>query len=466
MADILLGGGTARGEALAAPTAQIDLRRAGAWTLAVAAMMLLLLAPAIWNGFPIIFPDTGGYLDRPILGTLGMGRSALYGLFLYLGVPSSFWFNVIVQSAMVVWLIVLALRTHDLGGRPWLALGIVTFLTVATSAPWFTAQLMPDVLFGAAALALHLLLFRDAVLERWERWALVAVIAVAIPSHMAAAGMSVGIIVALAIMNRLPRLDLPAARLSFAAAAVAAGIALCPVSNYAITGNFALTPGGSSFLFGRLVEDGIVKRYLDDKCPDASIRLCAFTRNFPTDADWWLWDGNSPFRQLKNFEGSAEEKAIPLETLTLYPWMHATAAVRMTLQQLVKFATEVTSANTEPTIVMFKEHTPALFPRFMQARQQAQPFDVAPVNIVHVPVAALAMLGLAAALLFRRRLGLPPPYVGLAVTVLLALAANAVICGVFSHAVDRYQSRLAWLAVLAAAMMAAWLHTRHKAATN
>jgi hypothetical protein len=29
-------------------------------------MMGLLLAPAIFNGFPIIFADTGGYLLRPI----------------------------------------------------------------------------------------------------------------------------------------------------------------------------------------------------------------------------------------------------------------------------------------------------------------------------------------------------------------------------------------------------------------
>ena len=53
-----------------------------AWILACAAMLLALMAPALWNGFPLIFPDTGGYLDRPVLGTLGMGRSALYGLFL------------------------------------------------------------------------------------------------------------------------------------------------------------------------------------------------------------------------------------------------------------------------------------------------------------------------------------------------------------------------------------------------
>ena len=122
-------------------------------------MLLALMAPALWNGFPLIFPDTGGYLDRPILGTLGMGRSALYGLFLYTGIPFSFWPNVVLQSALIVWLIVLTMRGHGLGGRPWLALGIVAMLAVCTSLPWFSGQLMPDILFPAAVLALYLLSF-------------------------------------------------------------------------------------------------------------------------------------------------------------------------------------------------------------------------------------------------------------------------------------------------------------------
>ena len=33
-------------------------------------MVLALMAPALWNGFPLIFPDTGGYLSRPIEGTV------------------------------------------------------------------------------------------------------------------------------------------------------------------------------------------------------------------------------------------------------------------------------------------------------------------------------------------------------------------------------------------------------------
>jgi hypothetical protein len=282
-----------------------------AWILASAAMLLALMAPALWNGFPLIFPDTGGYLDRPILGTLGMGRSALYGLFLYTGAPFSFWPNVVLQSALTVWLIVLTMRAHGLGGRPWLTLGIVAMLTVCTSLPWFSAQLMPDILFPAVVLALYLLSFHNEGLVWWERFILAAVTMFAITSHMAAAGMCVAVIAALWLSARFKPLGLTKPRKWFAAGSVAAGIVLCPISNLAITGNFAFTPGASSFLFGRLIEDGIIARYLDERCPDASLRLCDFKATLPKDAGGWLWDDDTPFRELGGWKGfGAEERVI------------------------------------------------------------------------------------------------------------------------------------------------------------
>jgi hypothetical protein len=75
--------------------------------------------------------------------------------------------------------------------------------------------------------------------------------------------------------------------------------------------------------------------------------------------------------------------------------------------------------------------------------------DVTPLNFIHIPAGALAILGLAGLLVFRRRLDLPPQAVALAATVLLALLVNAAVCGVFSHAAERYQSRLIPLAPLA-----------------
>jgi hypothetical protein len=333
-------------------------------------------------------------------------------------------------------------------------------LTVCTSLPWFSDQLIPDILFPAAVLALYLLCFGWTAFARWERFILAAVIAVAIPSHMAAAGMCVALIVALGLLARfkslVKSLALPKPRLWLAAASVAAGIVFCPVSNFAITGNFAFTPGGGSFLFGRLIEDGIVARYLGEQCPDVTLRLCDFRGTLPDTADGWLWDDDSPFRILGAWKGLGdEESAITRATLERYPIMHASTAAIAVLTQLISFQTEVGVDDNLPAIRMIGDHFPQLFPTLMSARQQAERFDVAPLNYLDVPVAALAIAGLCTALQFRRRLKIAPEALALCLVILLALAANAAICGVFSHAVDRYQSRLVLLAPLAVALLIA-----------
>jgi hypothetical protein len=115
------------------------------WTAAIIASMSALLAPAIWNGFPLIFADTGGYLERPFEGTLALGRSALYGTFLALGIPLEFWPNAVIQPAVATWILAIVLTVHKIGRRPFLLTALVMALMVATSLPWYVGQLMPDV---------------------------------------------------------------------------------------------------------------------------------------------------------------------------------------------------------------------------------------------------------------------------------------------------------------------------------
>jgi hypothetical protein len=59
--------------------------------LAEAAAILLLLAPAMWNRFPFLQYDSGGYLARWFEGYLVPSRSTVYGLFAVAGWPLHFW---------------------------------------------------------------------------------------------------------------------------------------------------------------------------------------------------------------------------------------------------------------------------------------------------------------------------------------------------------------------------------------
>ncbi len=427
---------------------QTLLARRLTWTLAGVAMLLAILAPALWNGFPFIFPDTGGYLARPMQGTLELGRSALYGTFLLIGVPLYFWPTIVAQAALTAWLIALTLRTHGLGG-PWLALVVIIGLTLASAMPWYADTLMPDILLPAAVLALHLLAFRYKELRNGEHIGLVVVIAVAIASHMGTLALCVGLLIALALARFVA---LPRPRLMLACIATALGLLLAPLSNFAISGQFAFTPGGPTFLFGRLVQDGIIARYLADRCPNPSIKLCGFADTLPESADDWLWAPGNPIGELGGWRAyEPEAKRIILDTLRLYPGLHVAEAAQTISEQLLMMKTEVSTNHgwNAPALGALAELTPQIMPRLNAARQQAAPFEIEDLNIVHVGVAALSIVALIVIILFARRLRVPPPAAALAAVVLVALLGNAAICGIFSNPVDRYQSRLVWLAPLA-----------------
>ncbi len=425
-----------------------------AWALAVPLMLLALLAPALWNGFPLIFSDTGGYLARPFEHTLSIGRSAFYGAFLAAGLRLAFWPNVLVQAALCVWLVALVLRAHGFPNRPGLALVIVAALAATTSLPWFASQLMPDILLPLAVLALYLLALTGAALRRAERVALAALVAAAIASHMSILGLALMLVLAFAVWRLVsPRLGWPRPALAYPTASVGAGIALALLSNLAIAGEFAFTPGGETFLFGRLVQDGIVGRYLDEHCPDPSLRLCPYRHQLTSVADDWLWSNDSPLHKVGGWRGfAAEERRIIWATLLLYPGQHLRTALWGTFDELRTTRTVIPTNpyDNHDAIRAIEELAPDAVPAFRAARQQRQEIDVDWINLIHVPVEATSAVGLLALLgmgLVRRGRSWR-----LALTVLLALIFNAAICGVFSNSSDRYEARLIWIAPLCVAL--------------
>ena len=92
------------------------------------------------------------------------------------------------------------------------------------------------------------------------------------------------------------------------------------------------------------------------------------------------------------------------------------------------------------------------------ARQQRGEIDFTIINRVHYPLAlaCLLLLPLIGGYMLRRK---DMSAIGEFATVcLLALLANAFVCGTLSNPHDRYGARLIWLAVTAAAIAAVRLY--------
>ena len=156
---------------------------------AVALSALMLVWPAFWNGYPLIFADTGTYLGQALLIYLGWDRPPFYSVFLFATHwRLTLWGPILAQGLIMAHLLGMTLRVL---GRPnpWLLLPVVLALSVLTSLPWLAAQLMPDLFTGVVVLALWLLGFKAESLSRGERlWMLLlATAAIAFhQSHLAA----------------------------------------------------------------------------------------------------------------------------------------------------------------------------------------------------------------------------------------------------------------------------------------
>src|SRR5258705_10336442 len=84
---------------------------------AALAATLILLAPALWNGFPLLQYDTGGYIARWYEGTLEVSRSTIYGVFLNALTRPDFWPAIFEKAALTAWILSLVCGLHASGRR-------------------------------------------------------------------------------------------------------------------------------------------------------------------------------------------------------------------------------------------------------------------------------------------------------------------------------------------------------------
>jgi hypothetical protein len=415
------------------------------WISAVT-IPLLLLAPALWNGYPLLQWDTGGYLARWYEGYLVPSRSTVFGLYLHFGEDSGFWLNMGIQALATLWILQLTLRVFGLAG-PSRLLGASLALILTTALPWLASLLLTDIFAGLSVLSLFLLVLHGDRVSGTERVSLFAFTAFAAATHSA----TLGVLLGLCCIGWIARPFLPkrfsVAGLVQGTLTIVAGAGMLLAANFALSGQLAWTPGGYGVAFGRMLQDGIVARYLGDHCPQAQLKLCPYRDELPATADAFLW-GNSMFNTLGRFKGMNDEMGfIALHSLAEYPLWQAEAAIAATAQQLVHVATGEGSSGWIPhTYGIIERYIPSQIKPMRAARQQHWDINFAAVNWIHVPVALLSMLavfGIFASAIWRRRID---DLTLLAATVSFALLGNAFICGVISGPHDRYGARMIWVA--------------------
>lgn len=405
-----------------------------------------LLWPALWNGYPLVFSDTGTYLSQAIERYAGWDRPVFYSFFLLpLHLTITTWPPIAVQALLTAYTLHLVRRTFWPDASPWWLLPIVLVLAVTTSLPWFVAQLMPDVFTGLLVLVLALLIFRPKCLSTRERLLLAAFAAFMIAAHLSHVLLAFALLLVLLPTRRWFGAATPLGlrgHLYAMAPCVLAVVAMISVNHLAF-GRASLSPYGNVFLLARIVYDGPGMNVLRRDCPASGWRLCDFVNRMPATSDEFLWRPDGPVVLSGGAKRvSLEAGPIIAAALEAEPATELLALLSNTAEQFGKFATGDGLQPWPATVTPWIERD---FPRFEAAAYHSARQSNGMLRLpnwlvaLHATVAVGSIAGLLLASLKCE------PLRGFVAATLLALLINAAVTGGLSTPHHRYQSRVMWL---------------------
>ena len=385
---------------------------------------------------------------RPVL----LGRSIYYGFLIFLPILAfGPWGAIVLQAFISVALIAFCLslmnarREHGAG----LLAVVLCFLALATPLPFYVCLLMPDVVAGLLILIMVTLLVTWKRSSKWQKLVLLASAAVMVTFHITILLMAI-IIGAVGVLVSSTRWDMLQKAGSFLGV-VSIGILANLAFSLAIEQALKKPAISPPFLSARMTAAGPGMGFLKASCAadSQSWELCSHLENLPQESDHFLWS-RLPSRgvfQLADEEGqrrmAGQDKAFFIEVLLHDPIGVIGVSAVATLQQLVSFEFSIFNYARKHVDQIHDRYPPDAASVISQSRAAhgEMPTTVTLWAVVVVSVLSLVLL-LAFAL---RDLNWRTERMQFAGFVVMALFANAAMCGALSGPHGRYQMRIIWL---------------------
>jgi hypothetical protein len=436
--------------------------------------------PAFYSGFPLMYPDTAGYVaaGRPVAAAILLHhRSFFYGkrsLIYSLGILPfhwgvTVWPIIALQCLLTSFVLWLVFRSISPGKTSINFLILMFLLTLLTTLSWNGAFVMPDILGPDLYLCVFLLVFARDTLSRVERLALYLISWWAIVSHATHLMTVIALCCSLALLalfRPVPfRKHLRIAGELTAIIALAAGAQIA--LNTLLYGKPSLNGTRPPFLTARLIADGPGRWYLEKNCAELKWEMCNYVDNLSGSTNRFLWNADgvwmgatldSQKRILR------EEMPFTMAVLRTYPREQLYQSAANFLMQLITFDLDDFGPNSDIySDLQFHEALPKARLRYLESRQSRNEMPLRLFNSIHHGVVIASLVGIATLLpwLWRRR---PPRLVGLSLVIACSVVANSLFAGTLSMVAGRFECRVIWLIPLFAGLCVFQLTAKRKAA--
>jgi len=419
-----------------------------------------LLWIAVYNGFPLVFPDSFRYLNEAVNHTHVAISSHFYAYFVRTIARNDMWAVVAIQavaaSAVVLW----TLRRPFAVGLPG-SLAILLLLAGTSTLPVYTGLLMTDIWIALAVVSAVNLYWGEAT-TRTEVVFGFCLMVLGVLFHQVTGPLLLAVLAILAGHWGFSRLrgteGSGGARLVVAALAVATGVFILCANNWRVWSVFTPSPQGPVVTFALLLRGGVMEAEIERVCPDGRLLVCsaqhlpygpgAFGRFLARDGALETELGG-----WRNFRDEAGRLVVT--SILHHPRAYARMAWHAAMLQLRLYRSDGHfqqgyrrgAAGRRVLDRVGQGHA------LRAGKQATRAFDLRRYDVL----TAITSLLSAAVILFtigwswlssNRRL--PPAAAGAGIDLLGAYLAQAILIGAITAPAHRYAARLSWILPLAA----------------
>ncbi|MBT3648620.1 MAG: hypothetical protein HN542_10310 [Flavobacteriales bacterium] len=429
---------------------------------------LIIIAPALYNRYPLMYFDSGAYMEMANILEPSFHRAMGYPLLMKMsGLLVSNWPIIIVQGLLLSVLLYRIILSVLGAERSYLRhFTTVCLLSFGSAMSWYAAQLMPDIFTLIITLACAAVVLEKHISVRWLS-IYATIIFFGLLTHLSHIPLLLLILIGMGFLLWKSPVVLDGRKklVTLSAPLILAILFTCSFNAYHGMG-FRLSLASNAFITANLGEMGILKMYLDENCDSQPMSLCDIKDDLPKETYGYLWDPEGPVQQHPDGWAGANEEFKPIVRDFFFNVRYSKwflfSSVKATMKQL--FQIEIGSGIQ----YAYGEGTPPFWPMRDHFKQELNEYlisvqnkgDLLPISFfkyVNYITLFLAILIIGRAVVTR---SLSPELGLLLILFLSAYFFNAAITGVLANVYERLQCRLLPLVQLTAILI--WFQSSTK----
>ena len=419
---------------------------------------ILLCWPAFYNGFPLVYSDSGTYINSSFELLPPPDRPIGYGYFIHIVTwKASLWPIVIAQGLLLSALIRQVLRIMLPNAKPIVFGVIMAILTIFSSLPWFVSQIMPDVFAAVLILGMALMVFAEKNRAVFIFGTLAVFLGCIVHTGFIFLALVLGILLSLVYFIRLPfRSFLRKSGMLFLPIFVAI---MFIMTNQAINGHgFRLSRTGNLFLLGRLADAELLEPFMAQQCATNKYTFCEDEWTRSAVLDDILWNPNtSVVQKYGAWEKADSTVAAVISDFFSKPKNQldfALSGIKNGFKQLqmVAIGDGIGPQGWEdaPSIAI-RWRIPRHIDAFFAARQQKGTLMIPFLQNVQKPIMYVSFGLLCLILLITWKSS--KMLRNVSIFLIISLIMHAFVNATLAAAVDRYQARISWIVFFVALVL-------------